>query len=110
MPTAGDPAGLKLTLLMVGVGLAGAFTAFLFLVLAAALSAGQGPGATGDKMLVVLGLLALAFLAFLPPVFLLARRWTDRPGLAWLMALIAGLVLGVLWILTLFMMAVVLNR
>jgi hypothetical protein len=110
MPKTGDAAGLKLTLLMIGVVFAGAVVAFLSLILAVALSAGQGPGAASDRMLLVLGLLALAFLAFLPPVHLLARRWSGRAGLAWLMTLVAGLVLAPVWVITLFMMAVVLNR
>ncbi|MBK8725809.1 MAG: hypothetical protein IPL96_07055 [Holophagaceae bacterium] len=101
---------LRLVLLLGGDVLACGAAAFLALVLAAFASGGQGPGATGDRMMVALGLLGLVLLAALPVVFLLARRWTGRTGLAALLAGLAGLGNGLIWLGTAFLMAVVLNR
>lgn len=101
---------LRLGLLLGGDFLACGATASAALVLAALASGGRGPGAAGDRMLIALGLLGLLFLAALPVVFLLARRWTGRAGLAALLTGLAGLGNGLIWLGTALLMAVVLNR
>lgn len=101
---------LRIVLLLSGDFLACGAAACAALVLAALASGGRGPGAAGDRMLIALGVLGLLFLAALPVVFLLARRWTGRAGLAALLAALAGLGNGLIWLGTAFMMAVVLNR
>lgn len=101
---------LRLALLLAGDLVLSGASAFLSLVLAIALSSGKGAGATGDRMMVLLALLAGAFLLLLLPVFLLARRWSGSTGAALGLAAAAGLAHAALWAATLFTMAVVLNR
>ncbi len=102
--------GLRLLLLVGGTLLASGLGAALSVIVAIALSSGKGAGGAGDVMMVVLALLALAMLATLPVVFLLAKRWSGRAGLAIGLALLAGAAHAACFVVTFFVMAVVLNR
>lgn len=105
----GSP-GIRLSLLVVGDLAVAAAASGLSLLLAIALSSGKGPGGAGDVMMALLAGLALVLSALLPLVFLLAKRWSGRTGLALALAGLGGLLHAGAWVVTFFVMAVLLNR
>jgi hypothetical protein len=101
---------VKVVLLLAGAYLSCAVLAIITSFATIAATEKAGPTATGNTMIVALGILAVLFLLTLPVVFWGMGRWVEALLFRVLLTAGYGLLLIATWLLAAFFLVIVLNR